>query len=437
MQDIDYFSKERLNNMLSNFVKLDDFEAPSEAKAIFKSLFHEFNTLRWGKREVKDYQVTKSKDLIEIKFWIGISSNLGSGSHFNFSYVLGRILDASTKTSDWKHLYFESNSGQCLATDKIKAIDKLNEIIENKRKDEKEIELEIAKEKGMELEKKVQEEIEKLEKCSEEEFIEGLKILRSSSLTDEEGVKLFARANRSGSIDDYKLAEEKFKKVKRKLTKAKEKFSHGHEKSLDKESSSLDKSIESIINYTNQQLEAIDKKYKKVLEENAAEEEFKELKIIAYQLHSEGMEHWEAGWELENKENHNADKKFHEAKKRFKEALELEPTDKMLKNAFEMSDLKIKGNHMLNKGKALYDKANELLATANKHDSAKDYWKAEAKYKQSISMLITSRENFLNCYEMSNDIRFKKSIDFIDMCLNEENIHLKSIVKETNSENNK
>lgn len=437
MQDIDYFSKERLNNMLSNFIKLDDFEAPSEAKAIFKSLFHEFNTLRWGNREVKDYQVTKSKDLIEIKFWIGISSNLGSGSHFNLAYVLGRILDASTKTSDWKHLYFESNSGQCLATDKIKAIDKLNEIIENNRKDEKEIELEIAKEKGMELEKKVQEEIERLEKCSEEEFLEGLKILRSSSLTDEEGVKLFARANRSGSIDDYKLAEEKFKKVKRKLTKAKEKFSHGHEKSLDKESSSLDKSIESIINYTNQQLEAIDKKYKKVLEENAAEEEFKELKIIAYQLHSEGMKHWEAGWELENKENHNADKKFHAAKKRFKEALELEPTDKLLKNAFEMSDLKIKGNHMLNKGKALYDKANELLATANKHDSAKDYWKAEAKYKQSISMLITSRENFLNCYEMSNDIRFKKSIDFIDMCLNEENIHLKSIVKETNNEYNK
>ena len=435
MKDIDYFSKERLNNMLSNFVKLNDFEAPSEAKAIFKSLFHEFNTLRWGNREVKDYQVKKTNDLIEIKFWIGISSNIDSGSHFNFAYILGRILDASTKTSDWKYLYFDSNSGQCLATDKTKAIDRQYEI---KKEDEKEIELEIAKAKGMELEKKVQEEIEKLEKCSEEEFLEGLKILRSSSLTDEEGVKLFARANRSGSIDDYKLAEEKFKKVKRKLTKAREKFSHGHEKSQDKESSNLDKSIESIINYTNQQLEAIDKKYKKVLEENAAEEEFKELKIIAYQLHSEGMEHWEAGWELENKENHNADKKFHEAKKRFKEALELEPTDKMLKNAFEMSDLKIKGNHMLNKGKALYDKANELLATAKKHDSAKDYKKAEAKYKQSISILITSRENFLNCYERNNDIRFKKSIDFIDMCLNEENAHLNSIGTEiTSSENNK
>ena len=119
MQDIDYFSKERLSRV---WLRYSSFDAPPELKKMFLS-FYPYN-LFFG--VLQDYKSTSADGLEEVKFWYGSSTYilLLSPAFFGAS----RGFSKATGLSEWKQLYFDSLTGKCLSSDREEAAEKLYQI---------------------------------------------------------------------------------------------------------------------------------------------------------------------------------------------------------------------------------------------------------------------------------------------------------------------
>ena len=119
MKDIEYFTKEKLAGVRLLYSRL---EAPPEAKAIYLSLFP-YNVCVGF---LQDYKKTSKDGLDEIKFWYGSTKFIMVVSPALFGITRG--VDKATGMSAWKHLYFDSLTGKCLASDRQEAASKLNQI---------------------------------------------------------------------------------------------------------------------------------------------------------------------------------------------------------------------------------------------------------------------------------------------------------------------
>ena len=119
MQDIEYFSKEKLSKV---WFRYSSFDAPPELKKTFLS-FYPYNVF-FG--VLQDYKKTSENGLDEVKFWYGASKYILLLSPAFFGATRG--FSKATGLSEWKHLYFDSLTGKILSAEREEAADKLHQI---------------------------------------------------------------------------------------------------------------------------------------------------------------------------------------------------------------------------------------------------------------------------------------------------------------------
>lgn len=121
MRDIDYFTKDKMQNKGTfNFNK----HLPYRLEKIFRHALRDRNLIDDSTSEMKHYDRSESNGLTAIRIKTGMDNNVA------WIPITGWIaIAASAALEDYCHpVYFDTNTGECLGTDKNKAASRLNDI---------------------------------------------------------------------------------------------------------------------------------------------------------------------------------------------------------------------------------------------------------------------------------------------------------------------